>query len=118
MEKEIKQDGGSGRGGGPVLLSFLAGGILGAGVALLAASKHGKGMRSRIRELGDEAKQKAEDYVEKVKTSAASAMEHGKEILEEQKSVFDRVVDAGKEILEQQKAVISHAADAARVKGK
>jgi gas vesicle protein len=118
MEKEVIQNGECRHGGGCALLSFLAGSIIGAGIALLVASKHGEEMRNRIRELGDEAKQKAEDYIEKVKAGATSAVEHGKDILEQQKSVINKVVEAGKDILEQQKSVISNVTDVKKDKGK
>jgi gas vesicle protein len=118
MEKEVMQNGECRHRGGCAVLSFLAGGVIGAGIALLATSKHGEEARNRIRELGDEAKQKAEGYIERVKASATSAVEHGKEILDQQKSVFDKVVEAGKEILDQQKSVISNAADVGKGKGK
>ena len=118
MEKEERQKDECGCRGGCVLLSFIAGGVVGAGIALLVASKQGEEMRNRIRELGDEAKQKAEGYIEKVKAGATSAVEHGKEILEQQKSVISKAVEAGKEILEQQKSVISNVGDAGKEKGK
>lgn len=118
MEKGLMQNEECGHGGGCILLSFLLGGLAGAGLALLLASKHGEGVRGRIRDFGGEAKQKAEGYIDKVKAGAESAMEHGKEILEQQKSVIDRAVEVGKEILEQQKSVISNVADIAKGKEK
>jgi gas vesicle protein len=107
-----------GRGGACALLSFFVGGAIGAGIALLIASKHGEAMRGKIRELGEEAKQKAEGYIEKVKAGATSAVEHGKDILEQEKSIINKAVEAGKEILEQQKSVISNVAEVGKKKGK
>jgi len=106
MEKEAMRDEERGRGRASIFLSFLAGGIVGAGIVLLAASKHGEGIKGRIGRLGDEARQKVEDYLEKVKTGAASTVERGREILEQERSIINKAIEAGREILEQQKSVI------------
>jgi len=117
MEKEAMRDEECGRGRACIFLSFLAGGIVGAGIVLLAASKRGEGVKDRLGRLGDGARQKVGDYLEKVKAGATSAVERGKDILEQERSIINKAVDAGREILEQQKSVIGSVTDPGK-KGK
>ncbi len=92
---------------GTVLLSFFIGGLVGAGVALLVAPRAGKETREKIKELMDEAKEKAETYVEQIKETAASVVEKGKELIDEQKAVITTAVEAGKEAFEKEKKKVT-----------
>ena len=56
---------------GTALLSFFVGGFIGAGVALLVAPKTGEETRKMIRELAEDTKAKAEDWIEEVKDKAS-----------------------------------------------
>lgn len=87
---------------GSVLLSFLLGGMVGAGLALLLAPQSGAETRRKIRELTDEAKEKASDYVSHAKEKVVSAIEKGKDIFEEKKSAISAAIEAGKEAYEQE----------------
>jgi gas vesicle protein len=86
----------SGRIAGCTILAFFIGGLVGAGVALLLAPQSGKEIRQKIKELADEAKEKAAKYAEEVKSKATSAVEKGKELVEEKKSLISTAVEAGK----------------------
>ncbi|MCX5809171.1 MAG: YtxH domain-containing protein [Proteobacteria bacterium] len=88
---------------GSILLAFLLGGVVGAGVALLMAPKPGQETREQIKKLADEAKEKAEAYIEDVKSKAATVVEKGKELLEKEKTVISAAIDAGKEAYEKEK---------------
>lgn len=88
---------------GTVLLSFFIGGIIGAGVALLTAPKTGEETRKMIKELADEAKEKAEGYVGHAKNRAMSYVEKGKEFVEREKNVISKAVEAGKEAYDKEK---------------
>ena len=88
---------------GSVLLAFLLGGVVGAGVALLMAPKPGQETREQIKKLADEAKEKAEAYIEDMKSKAATVVEKGKELLEKEKTVISAAIDAGKEAYEKEK---------------
>jgi gas vesicle protein len=88
---------------GSLLLAFFLGGLVGAGVALLLAPQPGVESRRKIKELADEAKEKAAKYAEEVKGQVTSTVEKGKEILEEKKSLVTAAVEAGKEAYQKEK---------------
>ncbi len=92
-----------GCGASSMLLSFLLGGLMGAGVALLLAPKSGRETRQRIRELAEEAREKADDYAEQAKTRVNSAIEKGKGFVQEKKSIITSAIEAGKEAYEKEK---------------
>lgn len=73
-------------GTGSLVASFLLGGIVGAGIAILLAPQSGRETREKIKELA-----------ETVKEKMAASVESAKDILEEKKSVLSAVVEAGKE---------------------
>ena len=82
---------------GSTILAFFIGGLVGAGVALLLAPQSGKETRQKIKELADDAKEKATQYAEEVKSKVTSALGKGKELVEEKKSLITTAVEAGKE---------------------
>jgi gas vesicle protein len=88
---------------GSIFLSFLLGGIVGAGLALLLAPKTGRDMRRQIRELAEETRERASDYVGQTRGKVTSSMEKGKEFYEEQKSAIKSAIEAGKEAYEREK---------------
>ncbi len=53
--------------GATVLISFLIGGIVGAGLALLLAPYSGKKMRGKIVDIADDMKDYATDYSKKLR---------------------------------------------------
>ena len=57
--------------GAAILVSFLVGGIVGAGLALLFAPQTGKKTREQIAELADDVKDYAADYTKKLKDKIA-----------------------------------------------
>jgi len=86
----------NGYGTGSVFLSFLLGGIVGAGVALLLAPQSGRETREKIR-----------DYAEDIKDRVNSTVASGKDLFEEKKSVIKTAVEAGKEAYEREKERLS-----------
>jgi len=88
---------------GSMLLSFFLGGLVGAGIALLVAPKAGEETRKMIKELAEDAKKRAEDYLEQTKGKAASAIEKGKEFIEKEKNIIGSAIEAGKEAYEKEK---------------
>ena len=93
----------SGFSAGTILLSFFAGGLIGAGVALLAAPKTGKETRKMIKELAEEAKGETEDYFDQGKGKATTYVEKGKDFLEKEKNIITNAMEAGKEAYEKEK---------------
>jgi gas vesicle protein len=87
----------SGCSAGKVVCSFFIGGLIGAGVALLIAPKTGEETRRMIKELAEEAKEKAEDYVGQVKSKATTYVEKGKDFIEKEKDIITKTMEAGKE---------------------
>ncbi|MCE5312258.1 MAG: YtxH domain-containing protein [Nitrospiraceae bacterium] len=90
----------SGFGAGSLLLSFLLGGIVGAGVALLVAPQSGADTRRKLHELAENAKDKAADYVTHTKETLTSKLDKGKEIYEGRKSAISAAIEAGKQAYE------------------
>lgn len=92
-----------GYGDGSVFLSFLLGGLVGAGVALLLAPASGRETRQRIRDLADDVKDRAEDYSDQIKSRAISTVEKGKDFYQEKKSIIGSAIEAGKDAYEREK---------------
>ncbi|MBI5195546.1 MAG: YtxH domain-containing protein [Nitrospirae bacterium] len=88
---------------GNVLLAFVLGGVVGAGVALLMAPQSGRETRQKIKDLASDAKEKAADYATHIKEKVSSAVEHGKGFVEEKKSLIATAIEAGKEAYEKEK---------------
>ena len=89
--------------GGSVFFSFLLGGLVGAGIALLLAPKSGSETRQKIREFSEEVKEKAEGYVGQTKEKLTSTLEKGKGLYAEKKTVITSAIEAGKEAYEKEK---------------
>ena len=88
---------------GSVLLSFLLGGVVGAGLALLFAPQSGRETRQKIKDLADDVKEKSAEYVNQAKEKATSLVEEGKGYYDEKKSILKSAVEAGKEAYEKEK---------------
>lgn len=93
---------------GSVFLSFLLGGMVGAGMALLLAPQSGVETRRRIREFADDVKDKANEFAEQAKDTATdyygqaretvvTSVDKAKQVVEEQKAAITTAIDAGKE---------------------
>lgn len=92
---------------GPLFFSFLLGGLIGAGIALLLAPKQGEETREKIKSFAGEAKEKAEKYIDEVKGKVTSTVEKGKEIFEEKKSIITTAIEAGKEAYVKEKGKVA-----------
>lgn len=88
---------------GTVLLSFLAGAAVGAGVALLLAPKTGEEMREKIAELADDAVDSIKDHARQAQQKIADAYEESKETLKQQKSILTSAIEAGKEAMDKER---------------
>lgn len=99
---------------GSMLLAFLLGGIVGAGVALMLAPQSGTETRRRVRDLTEDIIEKSTEYaedvkqriskgVEKGKETIQSTVEKGKDIYGEKRSAITSAIEAGKEAYEAEK---------------
>lgn len=96
-----------GYGSGSILLSFLLGGLVGAGFALLLAPQSGRETRQKIKDLTDDVKEKAMGYVGEVKEKVTTGVEKGKDLYEEKKSIITTAIEAGKEAYTKEKERLS-----------
>ena len=87
----------SGFSSGSVLLSFLLGGMVGAGLALLLAPQSGPETRKKIKEFSDDMKEKAAGYMDQAKERVNATVEKSKDYIDEKKSVLTAALEAGKE---------------------
>ena len=82
---------------GGMIMAFLAGGLLGAGLALLLAPMSGREAREKITGLADEVKQKTEGLAGSIKEKVGT-------FVEEEKAVLKAAYDAGREAMEKERA--------------
>lgn len=92
-----------GIGAGTVFLSFLAGAVVGAGLALLYAPKTGEELRGKISELTDDAVDTIRDFTRDAQDRIVSTFEEGKEALKDKKTILSSAIQAGKEAMEREK---------------
>jgi gas vesicle protein len=82
---------------GSVLLAFVLGGLVGAGIALLVAPQSGVETRRKIKEFAEEATEKATEFAESTREKVSSTIDTAKSMYEEQKAAVAAAVDAGKQ---------------------
>ncbi len=82
-----------------ILLPFVIGGLVGAGVALLLAPKSGKELRKDISDLASDTREKIGVTIDK-----------GKELYEGSRSAVKNALDAGKSAFIEERDKIRHAA--------
>ena len=93
------------------LLSFILGGLVGAGIALLMAPKAGKETREQVKGLAVDAREKAGEYYEQAREKVQTAVEKGKEVVEAKKAELEAAVEKGKEVVEAKKAELEAAVE-------
>lgn len=100
-----------GFGTGSVLMSFILGGIVGAGIALFFAPKSGSETRQRIKDFAEEVKDKAQNYIEDAKEKISTGLDKGKGFYQDKKSILSTAFEAGKEAYEKEKDKLSKESD-------
>lgn len=96
-----------GHSSGSMLLSFLLGGIVGAGLALLLAPRAGSETRQKIKDFADDITDKTTGYVDQAKEKMTTVVEKGKGSYEEKKSLVRSAIEAGKDAYEEEKEKLS-----------
>jgi len=84
-------------GSGGVLLAFIAGGLAGAGLALLYAPVSGREARERIGGLAGDLKKKSDEWSGDVKQKVEG-------FIDEERSVIKAAYEAGREAMSREKA--------------
>src|SRR5437588_12236441 len=79
--------------------AFLAGALIGAGVALLLAPQSGAETRGMLRDYAGRAKDELKQRGQKVKSTLDSAMERGKEAFEATKERGKDMYSSGREAI-------------------
>jgi gas vesicle protein len=82
---------------GGVFVAFLAGGLIGAGLALLYAPVSGREARAKIGDVVEDLKKRSENWSSDMKKKVESFME-------EEKAIIRAAYDAGREAMEKEKA--------------
>jgi gas vesicle protein len=88
---------------GRVILPFLAGVLMGAGLSLLYAPKSGKELREKIGEMTDDAVDKVKNYANEAQEKITSTIEDSKAVIKEKMGVLTSAIEAGKEAMELEK---------------
>lgn len=94
---------------GTVLVSFVAGAAIGAGLALLYAPKTGEEMRGTIADFTEDAVDKIKEYTKEAQEKIKTAIEDGKDAIVEKKSILASAIEAGREAMNKEKANTSKA---------
>jgi gas vesicle protein len=92
---------------GTVMVSFVAGAAIGAGLALLYAPKSGSEMRETITDFAEDAVDKIKEYTKEAQDKIKSAIEDGKETIVEKKSILASAIEAGREAMNKEKERIA-----------
>ena len=99
---------------GKSFVSFLAGSLIGAGVALLYAPQSGERTRQEIKEkaemtiirahkIEEEIKDSLNQLIGDIRSKVNLLIEEGKDIAEDKKREILEAIEAGKKVLEEQK---------------
>lgn len=88
---------------GTILLAFVAGGLVGAGIALLTAPQSGRETREKIKDLAEDAKEKIKSVADDARLKVADAFKHGKDVVSEKRHIVTTAIEAGKKAMEEEK---------------
>lgn len=88
---------------GTVLVSFVAGAAIGAGLALLYAPKTGLELRESLNDFAEDAVGKIKEYTKEAQEKIKTALEEGKEAVVEKKSILASAIEAGREAMQKEK---------------
>jgi len=84
-------------GSGGVFMAFLAGGLIGAGLALLYAPAAGSDTRKKICDVAEDMKKRSEKWTSDMKQKMEG-------LVEEERAILKAAYDAGREAMEREKA--------------
>ncbi len=79
-----------------IMVPFLVGGLVGAGIALLLAPKSGKELRKDIKDVASKTRNTIADAAIRTRDTIASTVERGKELYNDGTAAVKSAIDAGK----------------------
>ena len=88
---------------GTVVVSFLAGAAIGAGLALLFAPKSGCQLRDNIGDFTENTIDKIKEYTREAQEKIKTAIDDGKEKISEKKAILTSAIEAGREAMQKEK---------------
>lgn len=94
-------------GAGSWFLSFVLGGLIGAAVALLIAPKSGRQTREQIKDMAQDAKERAGDYYDQARGKLSTAMQKGAEMFQQRKAEMESAAAQGKEAFRKARETIT-----------
>jgi len=86
-----------------LIIGLVAGGAIGAVLALLYAPKSGSEMRETIADFAEDAVDKIKEYTKEAQEKIKTVIEDGKETLVEKKSILASAIEAGREAMQKEK---------------
>jgi len=93
---------------GAVLVSFVAGAAIGAGLALLYAPKSGSEMRETLADFTEDAVDKIKEYTKEAQEKIKTSLEEGKETIADKKSLLASAIEAGREAMAKERERITN----------
>ena len=102
---------------GLTVISFLAGAVTGAAVALLLAPQSGRETREQLAGYSEELRERCRHFPDDVKEHAGSAVEHGKAMIDQGRELIERgnkLAGQGKDYLDHKRKSLSAAIEAGR----
>lgn len=102
---------------GLTILSFLAGAVTGAAVALLVAPQSGRETREKLAGYSEELRERYRTLPDEVREHAGSAVDRGKAMIDQGREMIERgnkLAHQGKDYLDSKKRGLSAAIEAGR----
>jgi len=102
---------------GLTVLSFLAGAVTGAAIALLVAPKSGRETREMLSNYGEELQERLRHLPDEAREHAGDAVERGKAMIDQGKELIakgSKLATQGKEYLDEKKRTLSAAIEAGK----
>jgi len=105
-----REESAHGAGSGSWVLSFILGGLIGTVIALLLAPKSGRQTREQIKDVAQDAREKAEGYYEQARGKITTAVQKGGEVLQQKKAEMESTVAKGKKAYRKVKKTVTEKA--------
>jgi len=88
---------------GAVIASFLLGGAVGAGIAVLLTPRSGPETRERIREQAYAARSEVTRVSDDIRAKASDLLDKSMDYVEEKRAILESAYEAGKDAMEREK---------------